>query len=70
MIAEDQWIITRVGKARKLHIAVTEAASVRLEQLLRGQLSERQLSSTEIMKVAMALIADMVPAPPKGEANQ
>ena len=67
---DAQWITTRVTEARKLHPSVTEAVSVRIAQLLMGPLTERQLSPTELAKVASALIVDMVPAPPKAEAKQ
>jgi hypothetical protein len=48
---------------------VTEAASARIESLLKGQLSDRQLTTTELTNVARDLIANMVPAPPKAEAK-
>ena len=70
MSNDIQWLTARITTARKLHVSVTEAASVRITQLLTGQLSERQLSSTELTKVASMLIADMVPASPKAEAKQ
>jgi len=41
-----------------------------MDQLLKGLLSERLLPSTELTSVARALIADMVPAPPKAEVKQ
>ena len=66
----DHWITTRVTKARKRHPSVTEAVSDRIDQLLAGELSERQLPPTELTSVARALIADMVSAPPKAEAKQ
>lgn len=70
MSNDVQWITARITEARKLHASVTEALSARIEQLLNGPLSERQLPSTELTIIAKALLADMVPAPPKGEAKQ
>lgn len=70
MSNDDHWITTRITEARKCHPLVTEAVSARIDQLLTGQLSERQLPSTELTSVAMALLEDMVPAPPKAEAKQ
>ena len=64
------WITARITEAVKLHATVTEAASVRIEALLNGEFSERQVTSTQLTGVARALIADMVPAPPKAEARQ
>lgn len=70
MSNDVQWITARITEARKRHASVTEAVSARIAQLLTGQLSDGQLSSTELTKVASALIGDMVPAPPKAEAKQ
>lgn len=70
MSTDDQWIITIVGKAREIHPSVTEAVSARIDQLLKGPLSERQFPPTELKSVAKALIADMIPVPPKAEAKQ
>ena len=41
-----------------------------MEELLKGQLSEQQLSKRDLMSVAKALIADMMPAPPKTDAKR
>lgn len=60
----------RITEARRSHSLVTEAVSARMEELLKGELSERQLPPLELTKVARALIEDMVPAPPKAEAKQ
>jgi len=70
MSNDDHWITTRITKARKRHPLVTEVVCARIDQLLTGQFSERQLPSTALTSVARALIVDMVPAPPKTEANQ
>jgi hypothetical protein len=70
MSNDDHWITTRITKARERHPLVTDAASARIDQLLTGQLSERQLPATELTSVAIALIADMVPASSKAEAKQ
>jgi len=69
MATDDQWIATIVGKAREIHASVTEAVSARIDQLLKRSLSERQLPPTELKGVAKALIADMVPVPPKTETK-
>lgn len=65
MSNDDNWITNRSIEARDRSLLVTEAVSARIDQLLKGQLSERQLPSTELARVAKALIADMVPTPPK-----
>ncbi len=70
MSNDVRWITARITEARKSHASVTEAVSSRMEELLNGQLSERQLPSTELTIIAKALLADMVPAAPKAEAKQ
>lgn len=65
-----RWITARTAEARKRHTAVTEPVSARIEELLNGLLSERQLSPTELTSVAKELIANMVPASPKAETKQ
>ena len=70
MVNEVSWITALVTEAVKLHPSVTETASARIEVLLNGQFSERPIPSTQLKTAAMALIADMVPPPPKIEAKQ
>ena len=70
MSNDDHWTTTRITEARKRHPLVTETVSARIEQLLKGQLSERQIPPTELKSVATGLIGDMDPSPPKPEAKQ
>jgi hypothetical protein len=63
--ADNLWITTRITEARKQHPTVTDAVSSRIEGLLNGQLSERQLPQAELKSIATTLIEDMVPVPPK-----
>ena len=70
MSTDDDWITTRITEARTLHPLVTEAVSSRIAELLKGQLSEQQLSHVDLTSVAKALIANMVPAPPKTDAKR
>lgn len=69
MSTDDHWITARIADARTLHPAVTAAASSRLAELLKGQLGEQQLSQKDLTSLASALIADMIPAPPKKDAS-
>jgi len=69
MLNEIQWTTDRIAEARRHHASVTEAVAVRIAELLTGQLIERQLSPTELAKVASVLIGDMSPAPPKVDAK-
>ena len=70
MSSDDHWASTLITEARKRHPLVTQAVSARIDQLLQGQLSERQLSSKEVESVAVALVADMVPVSSKAEAKE
>ncbi len=70
MPTDDLWITARITQSHKLYPSVTEAVSTRLQQLLKGQLSERQLTQAELGAVAKALIDDMAPASPKAEPKQ
>ncbi len=67
---DEAWIDERVSKAKKAHPTVTDSTATRMTELLKGQISERQLRATELTKIANDLIADMAePAPPKVEAT-
>lgn len=64
------WITSRIAEARRRHVSVTNAVATRMEDLLKGQLSDGRLSSTELASVAKALIASMVAPSPKAETTQ
>lgn len=70
MLDGAQWVTARITAARKLHASVTEGVSARMAQLLTGPLTERQLSPTELAKIASALITDMVPVLPTAKTKQ
>jgi hypothetical protein len=70
MTTDDPWITGLIDEKRKLHTSITGAVSVLLQELLKGHLSERQLTQGEMGNVAKVLIGYMVPAPPKVEAKQ
>ena len=65
-----QWISARVAEAWKSHTSITDAVSARIQELLSGQLSERQLTSREFSSLAAELIADMTPDPTDPVATQ
>lgn len=69
MSTDDYWITTRVNEARTRHRLVPESVSSQVAELLKGQLSEQQLSPKDLTSVAKALIADIVPAQPKADAK-
>ena len=70
MPSDVDWVRSRIAEAQKRHESVTEAATVRMEKLLSGDLSERPLSSAKLTTIAKAFIDDMVPAPSETEAKQ
>ncbi len=55
---ETNWITTRIDAAKKIH-PVTDAASTRLAELLKSQLSERLLPTADASTIAGLLILDM-----------
>lgn len=54
------WLVVVVAEARKNHALVTDAASARIQELVNGQLSERQFSAGELRSTAKELIAKLV----------
>jgi hypothetical protein len=67
MTSEDPRITARVAQACDKAPSVTEAVRAQMDQLLKGELSERALSSTRLSAVAKLLIASMAPEVPKAE---
>lgn len=59
MASDSDWIAKRVGVAREAHASVTDMAALRLTTLLGGELTERQLSTADLARIAKGLIADM-----------
>ena len=70
MSNDTEWITGRINEAKKLNMSVFPAAPTRLEELLKGQLSERQLTHKELNNVADELIGGMVTASKKLEEKQ
>ena len=66
----DQWVSSLLKAARKDNSLVAEAVFARLEILLEGHLSERDLTPTNLKAVATQLIGDTVPKPPEPEETQ
>lgn len=62
MTHDDDWIAQRVAEAAK-EAPVTEAAAVRLAELIRRLLTDRSLTPTELALAAKALLADMAMTP-------
>jgi len=69
MSTDLHWITSIIADARKAGIAVPDRLWTQLEGLVKGTLSERQLSSRELTTTARALIETMSPAPPSVERH-
>ena len=65
----DQWVSNLIDKARDSHPLVNEDVLKRIEQLLKGQISERNLTQTNLKSVATQLLLDMVPKQPDPEGT-
>ncbi len=61
MDSGDHWVSSILKAARKDNPLVADGVFARLENLLGGQLSERDLNPTNIKDVATQLITDTVP---------
>ena len=60
MFDETTWITNQIEAAKTSH-PVSDAVSARLVELLKGSLSERQLTPAEASKIAEQLIIDITP---------
>ena len=65
-----QWVSSLLKAARKDNPLVADGVFARLRILLEGQLSERDLTPTNLKTVATQLIGDTVPKPPEPEETQ
>jgi len=63
MSKEDDWIETVVDAARKTHDSDTEAVVSCTKEVLKKQLTQRQLSTAELKSLATTLISEMVHQP-------
>ena len=66
----DQWVSSLLKAARKDNPLVADSVFARLEILFEGQLTERDLTPTNLKTVATQLIGDTVPKPPEPEETQ
>ena len=66
----DQWVSLVINEARNSNPLVAEGVLARIELLLKGEISERDLTPTNLKKVATQLIGDMVPKPPEPAETQ
>ena len=66
----DQWVSSLLKASRENNPLVADKVFARLEVLLQGQLSERDLTPANLKAVANQLIGDTVPKPPESEETQ
>ena len=64
------WVSSILKAARKDNPLVADRVFARLENLLEGQLSERDLSPANLKAVANQLIGDTVPTLPETEETR
>mgnify|MGYP000431895524 CR=1 FL=1 len=70
MSRAESWVTAVITDAKAVHPLVTGVVSTWMENLLTGELRERQLTKTELTEIAKQLLNDMVPAPPVQETKQ
>lgn len=58
-MSDNKWITDRISKASKIHPGLNLTVTNRMEELVQGELSERQLTKTELKKVAAQLLSSL-----------
>ena len=66
----DQWIPSLLKSARENNPLVADGVFAKLETLLKGQISERDLTPTNLKTIATQLIEDMVTKLPEPKETQ
>ena len=59
----DRWVSHLINEARNSNPLVADGVFARMEFLLKGEVSELELTPANLKKVATQLIGDMVPKP-------
>lgn len=67
MSKQADWTKVVVDESRKIHEPVTDTAASRIEELLKTQLTHRQIPAAELKSLAATLISDMAPQQPETE---
>jgi len=63
------WIKPRIAEAKAGIPLVTQPVLVRVEELLKGELSERELAKGDLASIAKELIVEMASLSPQAEAK-
>ncbi len=69
-MSDGDWITQRIAAAKADRPLVTQPVLARIEELLRGQLSEGEVSKGDLTTVAKDLLAKMASVPPEAEVNR
>lgn len=70
MSNDEHWFSTVFAGFREVYPLVPAEAFDRIEDLLKGDLSERTLTPARLKTIAMELIEDIAPTSPKPEVKQ
>lgn len=60
VVKAEDWVSKRINEARSAQPSVTDVAATRIEELIRGKLRDRQLSTAELREVAKKLLANYI----------
>ena len=66
----DQWVPVLLSEARNSNPSIPDGVWASMELLLKGQMSERELTQANLKAVATQLIGEMVPTSPQPEETQ
>ena len=66
----DQWVSFVIDFARHSKPLVADGVLAKMELLLNGRMSQRDLTPAELKTVATELIGDMFPAPTEPEETR
>jgi len=69
-MSDGDWITQRIAAAKADRPLVTQAVLARIEELLRGRLSEGEVSRGDLTTIAKDLLAKMASVPPEAEVNR
>lgn len=69
-MSDDECIKQRIATAKTKCPLVTQAVLARIEELLRGRLSEGEVSKGTLATIAKDLLGKMVPESPEAEDDQ
>jgi hypothetical protein len=70
LMSNGDWVAQRIASAKADRPLVTQAVLARIEELLRGQLSEGEVSRRDLTTIAKDLLAKMASVPPEAEVSQ